>query len=52
MERTYRAEHSIVLTYKTPKKTYYQLNDAMMKTTEMATYVKRDGKVIPIGSQI
>jgi hypothetical protein len=24
----------------------------MMKTTAMATYVKRDGKVIPIGSQI
>ena len=34
------------------EKTYYHLNEAMMKTTAMATYVKRDGKVIPIGSQI
>jgi len=34
------------------EKTYYHLNEAMMKTTAMATYVKRDGKVIPIGTHI
>jgi integrase len=34
------------------EKTYYHLNEEMMKTTAMATYVKRDGKVIPIGAQI
>jgi len=34
------------------EKTYYHLNEAMMKTTALATYVKRDGKVIPIGSHI
>jgi hypothetical protein len=31
------------------EKTYYHLNEAMMKTTALAKYVKRDGKVIPIG---
>ena len=31
---------------------YESFYKAMMKTTAMATYVKRDGKVIPIGSQI
>ena len=34
------------------EKTYYHLNEEMMKTTAMATYVKRDGKIIPIGAQI
>jgi len=34
------------------EKTYYHLNEAMMKTTALATYVKRNGKVIPIGSHI
>ena len=34
------------------EKTYYHLNEAMMKTTALATYVKRDGKVIPIGNRV
>ena len=34
------------------EKTYFHVNEAMMKTTALATYVKRDGKVIPIGSHI
>ena len=34
------------------EKTYYHLNGAMMKTIAMATYVKRDGKLIPIGISV
>ena len=34
------------------EKTYFHLNEAMMKTTALATYVKRDGKVIPIGISV
>lgn len=32
--------------------TYYHLNEAMMKTTAMATYIRRNGKIIPIGSEV
>lgn len=34
------------------EKTYYHLNEEMMKTTALATNVKRDGKVIPIGISV
>ena len=34
------------------EKTYYHLNEAMMKTTALATYLKRDGKIIPIVTKV
>ena len=34
------------------EKTYYHSNGAMMKTIAMATYIKRDGKLIPIGISV
>ena len=35
-----------------PKTQIINLNGAMMKTIAMATYVKRDGKLIPIGISV
>ena len=32
--------------------TYYHLNEEMMKTTALATYIKRNGKIIPIGVEV
>jgi hypothetical protein len=34
------------------EKTYYHLTEAIIKTTALAIYVKRDGKAIPIGSDV
>ena len=32
--------------------TYYHLNEDMMKSTALATYIRRNGRIIPIGAAV